>query len=75
MQPYKVKFNGECYWVISTQAIPSVKALCTMDQCDDNGEPINDEPGYALVMDGEIYRFGKLIGKESDLEKINPSPE
>lgn len=69
----KVKFRGQIYWHHVTV---TMNALSPLDHYHEDGS-INAETvgftevSYALITNGEIWRFGEVIGSVSELEPVN----
>lgn len=64
----KVEFQGKVYWLHTGYMGFNLSPLSHYDE---NGNLLNDGlTSYAIVVNGEIFRFGEVIGKMEDLVEI-----
>lgn len=71
-----VEFDGLVLRYLGDSVSDPDHALAPLDHCDQDGEVLRDkvfENSYAYVYsDGTIMRYGKQVGKISDLVLVRP---
>jgi len=68
-----IKFKNELYWLHSSE-ISGCYNISPLNHYDNNGKLTANaliDLSYAILWNGNVMQFGKIIGKESDLEYIN----
>jgi hypothetical protein len=69
----KVRFQGVEYWLHQSMVGDDWFNLSPLHHYSEEGELIINpvsEVSYAIVNDGDILRYGEVIGKQSELEDI-----
>lgn len=67
----KVRFKGEIYWLHEVGGLGY--NLSPLEHYDDLGELLANplrEISYAVVQNGDILRYGTVIGRMEDLEEV-----
>ena len=72
LKTIKVRFKGTKYWLISETRPGGGRAIAPLAHCDSRGNVVDlFALSYAhLCPDGNISRFGTIIGTQEDLEII-----
>lgn len=69
----RVKFQGVEYWLHQSMVGDDWFNLSPLEHYSQEGELIVDPVAnisYAIVHEGDILRYGEVIGRESELEDI-----